>query len=443
MPIINLYKQFRDTYYHYFSGVDKHLLAVSGGRDSMCLMHLYISEGLQFEVAHCNFGLRGEESDLDEALVKQECAKHNILFHSKRFNTAAYAKKARISIQMAARDLRYEWFYSIVNEQNLAAIALAHNSNDNAETVLNNLVRGAGVKGLSGMNFLQKNHFRPLLNSSRDAITKYCVDHNIVYRDDSSNAQTKYHRNAIRHKIIPEMQRINPQAIEHINDTAHLFTDLYRILEIRIAEIKRKALRYEDNMIIITPSMLIEFGSPSVYLYYLLVEYGFHAHQTENIVDNIENSGKQFYSSTYRLITSRDELIITPLVEKRKDEYILTKDVTLINEPMLIHFQQMEAKGYRLSLKSENVIALNADKLTYPLIIRKWRRGDKFKPLGMKGYKKLSDFFTDSKMSLVEKENQWLLCSGNDIVWIIGKRLDDRYKIDNETKQVLQVSLLK
>jgi len=418
------------------------LLAVSGGADSMLMLHLFANSGFSVAVAHCNFGLRGKESDTDEQFVADYCDRHNIAFYQKSFLTEDFARQEGISIEMAARDLRYNWFNQLLFQHHFDYLATAHHQDDVIETFLINLSRGSGIKGLSGIQSKSGRVIRPMLFTNRDEILDYCNQMKIEFRTDSSNQETVYKRNLIRHEILPLLEQVNPafrknalKTIGNLNETAQLFQQ-------RMSEIK--AFVYSDDEIgaIIHIEKLLSLSPRRTILFELIREFGFQIEQVDDIIDSLsKESGRKFYSNDFRLIKDREYLLVSPYTSKPDKVFYIDEDCTQINHPINLSIEKLERNsGFRFSTHP-NMVDLDCDKLVFPLILRHWQEGEYFQPLGMTGLKKLSDFFIDEKYSIPEKENAWILASGNQPVWIVGKRLDDRFKITANTKRIMRFKL--
>lgn len=421
-----------------FAKTDNILLTVSGGRDSVVMVHLFHQAKLNFGIAHCNFKLRGKEADKDEKFVKDLAEKLNMPFYTVSFNTKEFAYENKISTQMAARELRYHWFEEIRTKNNYQFIATAHHKNDVAETLLINLTKGTGLSGLHGIASKKDKIIRPLLCFNRNEIDNYVESNKIKCREDKSNEETKYVRNKIRHNVIPELEKINPSFIETIFNETQQFSELEQLLETKINEDKKKCFTIQDENIEIDIQKLIELKPLKTYLFYFLKPYGFNVDDVIDVINSFEKqSGKKFLSNTHQLIKNRNKLIISILknIENKEFEVKTLKDFSLL--PFNLNAKIVLKETLKSIKKDKNFAYLNADKINFPLSIRKWKTGDKFKPFGMKGVKKLSDFFIDEKLSLLEKENVWLLTSNNKIVWVVGFRIDDDYKLSSKTKNAL------
>jgi len=418
------------------------LLAVSGGADSMLMMHLFTNAGFSVAVAHCNFGLRGSDSDDDEQFVSDYCDKHNLAFYVKRFSTQDYAGEKGISIEMAARDLRYAWFDGLLVKHGLDLLATAHHQDDVIETFLINLSRGSGIKGLSGIQSKSGRIIRPMLFTSRAEILDYCKRMKIEFRTDSSNQETVYKRNLIRHEILPLLEQVNPafrknalKTIGNLHETGLLFQQ-------RMSEIKTFVFSEDDQGVMIHIEKLLAFSPLRTILFELIREFGFQIEQVDDIIESLtKESGRKFFSDEYRMVKDRDYLLISPYLSKPDKVYYIDEESNRIKFPVNLSFEKLDRTAdFRFSTQS-NVVDMDLDRLVFPLILRHWQEGEYFQPLGMTGLKKLSDFFIDEKYSIPDKENAWILASGNQLVWLVGKRMDDRFKITSKTKKILRIRI--
>jgi tRNA(Ile)-lysidine synthase len=420
----------------------KILLGVSGGIDSSVMTDLFAGTSFQFALAHCNFKLRGIESDEDQEFVRQIAGKYKVPFYTIEFNTLEYSHHHGVSIQMAARDLRYQWFNSVIEKNGFDRIAIAHNRDDIGETMLLNLVRGTGLRGLTGIKPQQGKIIRPLLFASRIEIEEYAIDRKVSYREDSSNSESRYHRNLIRNEIIPLMKRINPAIIDTLYLEADIFESSYSLYKNEL-ELIRNAITLEngDQCKLSIPKILA-LGINQPVLFDILSPFGFNFSDVIDIHRSLNAApGKRFLSKDYILLKDRNTLLIEKKHSPDNTEYLIEAENDSIALPLqLTFYKTTKSSEFRIP-KGTETIALDADKVKYPLKIRKWHEGDWFIPLGLKGRKKLSDFFTDRKLSLFDKSEVWILLSGEDIIWIIGYQIDDRFKIEHKTKNALVISL--
>jgi len=414
-----------------FTIKDKLILGISGGADSVCLMHLFLELGYSFELAHCNFNLRGEESDADEYFVQELAKEHQLKTHVIQFNTLAYATENKISIQMAARDLRYAWFDKLLIKTSAKYLAIAHHANDDVETFFINLVRGSGLKGLLGIKEKNNAIVRPLLSVPRLEIDQYLKDRGLVFREDSSNASVKYLRNKIRHELMPLLAEMNPSIQQTVKYEMRILEGVSQIYAAKVEEVRKDLTQEKNGIVQFEITALIALNPFHNYLYELLAPYGFYT--VEAISKALHGqSGKQFFSLTHQLVVDRENIFIS-LLNKENEVFEITQQTRSLVHPLEIIFKVTSDKTI---IYDNNIAQLDINKLKFPLTLRKWKEGDKFMPLGMKKFKKLSDFFIDNKFSIIDKQEQWLLCSGFDIVWVLGFRIDERYKLETNTKKV-------
>lgn len=426
---------------------DKILLTVSGGVDSVVMAIAFAETGLKFGIAHCNFGLRGAESDGDEAFVKALAEKLEVSFFVKRFDTKLFAGTNKLSTQMAARELRYNWFEEIRKEHNYNYIATAHHKNDVAETILLNLVKGTVLKGLHGIKPRNNTIIRPLLWAEKVEILQFANEQKIKFREDSSNIENKYQRNLIRNEIIPLLKKINPEVVNTLCQNAQPRLQIEEWLGNQAKELFYKLFKKEENGIFkCSVDELKKAGINEAVFYQMLEDFGFSYSQIKDLFRLLdETEHKRFHSSAYRLIKERNEIIITPLnMEKNQQDTEIS--FLIKNENTIAEFNGRNLSISTITpeeiagLKNPDLAFLDVSKLTFPLKIRRLQKGDYFYPIGMKGKKKLSDYFTDIKLSALEKEKQLLLISGDDIAWIIGKRIDARFAVTESTRQVLKLA---
>lgn len=412
------------------------VVGFSGGADSMALLDILIQLGYRCVAAHCNFHLRGEESDRDARFAQQWCKERSIQFEIVDFDTVGYADSNKISIEMAARDLRYGWFEELRQKYDSDAIAVAHHKDDSVETMLLNLSRGTGISGLRGI--LPKNGYvvRPLLAISREEIEQYLSRKDIPYRTDSTNKEDIYRRNYIRLNIIPALRKLNPSVSEALFRTSKNLAEVEKIYRNAIYASIKKVLN--DGRIDI--NLLMEEVSPQAVLYEILSPMGF----TPSVVDDVAQSvygesGRVFYSDTHRLIKDRDSFIIDELNDSEDDDAVFyINDVqSRLETPVSLVMQTIPRP--ELFEKSNRVLYVDRNKLVFPLMLRRWEHGDWFIPFGMKGRKKVSDYFTDQKLSVKDKGETWLLFSDEKLVWIVGHRSDNRFRVDESTTEVLRV----
>ena len=417
---------------------DKLILALSGGVDSMVLADLLLKLKVEFVVAHCNFHLRGEESDGDEKFVRDYAERNGIQCFVKHYETEKYAAEQGISIEMAARDLRYAWFEQLRQQLGYDKIAVAHHADDQAETFFINLLRGAGLNGLKGMKPQNGVIIRPLLWSSREQIRKYAVENQILWREDHTNAESVYLRNKIRNQLLPVFDELHPEARQGLyKSLEHLSAEneLYRAL---LQEKLNQIIEYNGEIQCIPHSAFLIQHSSFQLLFEWLRQYGFNTDQCHFIYEAIGTGvGNQYCSATHRLVIGRDELQLSEIKEKKDDEIQIEEGEEEILFPVHLCFSKVEKTANFVIDKSPDVAQLDFDKLHFPLTLHHWRHGDRFHPLGMKGSKLLSDFFVDQKFTEWQKRNVWLLVSADgDILWVVGYRIDERYKVTISTKTI-------
>ena len=424
-----------------FEPKQKVLLAVSGGIDSMVMLYLFEKSGFDYGIVHCNFQLRGDESDQDEEFVKKQVLIHGVPSYFKRFYTEEYAQINGISIEMAARDLRYEYFEKIRVEHHYDLIATAHHSDDLIETFFLNLSRKTGIKGLTGIKDKSGRIIRPLLFASRGEIEKYASENCIEFREDSTNSEVFYQRNFVRHRILPLFSELNPSfkknmlaSIENLKDAENVYSGF-------LENEKQKVVESVADSQIIKIDNLKKSAHPKLLLLEILSEFNFNPAVVEEVFQSLDgDSGKQFYSKTHGLVKDREKLFISLIHEKEnKIYYIEANDLKLI-EPLNIKIEKLPGKDFKIR-KEQNIACLDFGNLEFPLLIRKWQEGDYFQPLGMSGFKKLSDFLIDEKIPLHQKENIWLLCSGEKIVWVMDHRIDNRFKVSPKSQCIYKMEI--
>ncbi len=419
------------------------LLAVSGGIDSVVMLDLFAQmENIEFGIAHCNFGLRGAESDEDENLVQELGERYHCKTYVKLFDTMTFAENHRISVQMAARTLRYAWFSSLAESENWDYIPVAHNKNDRIETFFINLLRGTGIKGLTSIPHRNQKIIRPLLKYDRKQIEEYAINRRLVWREDSSNRSVKYTRNKIRHEIIPIFTDLNPGFLSTMEENIGRIEQMEWIFDQILAEKKEALLTKKENHTLISLDELRNNPLSSLWLFEILSDYGFSGKMIGDIdKSRFSESGKRFFSREYELTKDRDFFILRK-IEKNEDtprKYYIDSEVKNLSTPINLEIDVLSRSDFVLT-SNQNIACLDLDKVSFPLILRKWKHGDYFRPLGMKEMKKLSDFFIDNKVSLPEKQDTWILASGDDIIWIVGQRIDDRFKVSSETTKVLMIT---
>lgn len=418
------------------SAEDKVLLAVSGGVDSMVLMHLFYQTKLPFAVAHCNFCLRGEASDADEALVRNNAKNLNLTFFNKSFDTRAYAEAHGVSIQMAARDLRYQWFQNLSVAEGYSLIATAHHLEDSFETVVHNLTRGTAISGLRGIKPKNGTVIRPLLDFTKEEIKQWALSNKLTWREDASNNETYYKRNFIRHQVTPRLKELNPDLLNTFRDTASRNAEVESFFLTQMEVLRGEAIRKTETLSYLAKSQV---SGPYV-LEHLLKPFGFNYHQCREMVAAFsEHSGRQFLSKTHRLTVDRDDLVI----DLREPTGIVEQLITADDEGLRIgsntySIRQSVSQPEKHELNERNAL-LDMDKLSFPLKVRGWQEGDQFQPLGMKGKKKLSDFMIDRKIPVNLKRHIRVIESAGEIVWVVGLRIDERFKVTPATKNIFSL----
>ena len=421
---------------------EKLLVAVSGGIDSVVLLELLHQMEMECGVAHCNFHLRGEESDGDFEFVKNLAEKYGMAFYSKDFDTKAYASQNKISIEMAARDLRYQWFDQLCEVFNYKYVAIGRHAHDVAETLLINLARGTGIHGLTGIKSKLGKIIRPLLPFTRKQLEEYARKNDLQYREDSTNRETDFVRNKIRHQVIPVLEEINPGIRNTMMENVQRFREVEQIYNDVIEQNRLHLVFQRENKLLISIQRLKELQAPVSHLHEILSPYGFHHRDVKNIAESIHAiSGKLFYSPTHQLLRDREYLILSKREENDNSEYLIQENDVNLELPIKMDLNLIDRTPAFQFSTNPKIACLDANRLKFPLKLRKWQEGDQFRPIGMKGKKKISDFFIDQKFSLQEKENTWLLLSGNKIVWVIGHRMDDRFKITDSTTKIYRIEL--
>ena len=425
--------------HNFFSKGDKLILAISGGADSVALAYLLKQLEYDFTMAHCNFGLRNKESDADEVFVKKLAKKLGVKCFAKSFETLKFATENKISIQMAARDLRYDWFENLRQKLRFDFILTAHHRDDDMETFFINLLRGTGIKGMLGVPQKKESIVRPLLFTKKNEIYEFLKKNKIEYREDSSNKDDKYLRNKIRLQLIPLLEQMNPSFKETLTKEMDYLSGISEVYFTQIGRKKEQLLKQEMDYFTISIAELKKLNPLQTYLYELLNPFGFL--NVQDICNALEvQPGKQFFSATHRITIDRKQLIIQAIQEVEKVELRIDESEKECFSPIHLGFTITE----NFNIQNDSTIAmLDYDKLEFPLFLRKWKKGDFFFPLGMKGKKKLSDFFIDNKISIPEKEQIWVLCSTDEIIWVVGMRISERFKISEKTKKAYIVQLFK
>ncbi len=417
------------------------IIAVSGGADSIALLHAFKYLNLKIYALHCNFNLRGKESNMDEQFVKRFCENYGIPMSVKQFDTQGYARKKGISIEMAARELRYAWFEEMRKKKKMDYIVVGHHADDLAETLFINICRGTGIKGLTGMRSVNGCILRPLLSRSREEIIAYIEQNQLGYRTDSTNNSLDYVRNKIRHMIIPVFKEINPSFLHTIQENCNVLKEVEQIYKFGIKHLIQEVSHEENGEILIDIEKTLATPAPFTLLFEILRPYGFSASQIENILDSHEAiAGKQFEAGEYLLTKGRKYWRLFNILESENAPTLLADSGDYQVNHLSFHLEEHNIDDNFIIPHDSNIGCFDLDKITYPLVLRHWSIGDWFCPFGMKrSKKKLSDFFTDLKFSAKQKKECLILQSGKDIIWVVGHRIDDRYKVSPATKRVLTI----
>lgn len=448
---MDLLTRFNDfiAQHNLFQKKDRLLLAVSGGVDSVVLCELCKQAGYDFVIAHCNFQLRGEESERDDAFVKTLSEKYDVEVLTAIFDTTEIARKERKSIETTARELRYNWFDLLISQPDKQAdyILTAHHADDSIETAVMNFFRGTGIAGLHGILPKQGKIIRPLLFARRAEIEQYTKDNNLDFVTDSTNAETVYARNSFRNEILPLIKKNYSEADKNVLATINRMQEAELLYNQAIHLHKKKLLVQKGNEIHIPVLKLLKTEPLSTVLYEIISEFNFTSHQTDEVIALLESdSGKYIQSSTHRIIKNRNWLIITPLANNESQNILIEQGDTKIEfESEVLQVEQIHPadSGTKFKIQNDASLAqLDASQIQFPLLLRKWKQGDYFYPLGMKKKKKLSRFFIDEKLSLPQKENTWVIEMNKKIIWVVGMRIDDRFKITAQTKNILLLHYL-
>ena len=426
-----------------FTHDDKILLTVSGGVDSMVLMSLTAAAGYRFGVAHCNFQLRGKESDEDELLVEHEATRLGVEFFNKRFDTTAEMERTGESMEMAARRLRYAWFRELCDEHGYTVIAIAHHINDSIETFFINMLRGTGLRGLTGINNHVGRIVRPLMFTNRKEIHDYAVAHRIPFREDSSNRSTKYLRNKVRIGLIPMLKEITPQFTTIMRRNVSRLSQAQDFISSAMSIIKRDVIEQDGDIRTIKVQSINPSLPRNFVIYEILSEeYGFKGDVVDALCHALDNNstGRRFYAREWVAVVDRGDIVVSPIAEDDDCEVVVERrTLRSYVGGSVLYYQYCDIDFIDTLDQGENVALIDADKLQYPLRLRRWREGDWFQPFGMSGRKKISDYLIDKKVSMAQKSRQFVLLSGDDIVWVVGRRLDDRFAVTKRTERVLRI----
>ncbi|WP_299819336.1 tRNA lysidine(34) synthetase TilS [uncultured Pontibacter sp.] len=421
---------------------NKILAAVSGGIDSVVLCEVLHQLKYTFAIAHCNFGLRAEDAEADQLFARKLAKQYEVPFYTENFNTQAFAEQEKLSTQMAARTLRYEWFEQVRNQEGYDYIATAHHSNDLAETILLHLTKGTGIAGLHGIPAKNGNIIRPMLTVTKDDIYDYVTSRKLIWREDSSNITTKYQRNKIRHEVIPVLKEINPNLEETMQHTAERVSHAESIVAAYIEQLRQQSIKQTDEAVYLSLEPLLHATGLPVVLHELLRPYNFSYSVVLELAEALQGiSGKQFESPTHTLVKDREQLVITPRNLSSFGSILINEgDTEAAAGNLSFTIKYVPADKYKLNTKP-HVAALDAEQLKFPLRLRSWQEGDWFVPLGMNGKKKISDFLIDKKVPANLKSKTLVLISDQSIAWIVGQRLDNRYKVTDKTERVVEISI--
>ena len=421
------------------------LVAISGGADSVALLHVLVRSGYECVAAHCNFHLRGEESDSDEAFVRSFCGTLGVPLHVAQFDTKAYASQKHISIEMAARDLRYDWFFSLLDELKIPVVAVAHHADDAAETFFLNLTRGTGVRGLAGMKSVQGRVVRPLLSVSRHEIELYCKANGLDYVTDCTNNSDDYARNRIRHHVIPEFKKLNPSFLTTMGNNMNHVAQVLAIFEEQVKMFRETFVSETDSGFFVDMDGLKKLQNPEPFIYEILLPCSLSPKLIHDVARSVTgaNWGCVFFSSTHRVVVDRRGIIAQDKAAISDAEERIVVDSLPVNlqNPVMANLRFFDKEEGFAPSRDPKTMHLDADKVSLPLIFRHWKKGDVFRPLGMRGQKKMSDFFTDAKMSQVDKESAWIVESNGVIVCVLGMRMDDRFKLAPSSSHILEISV--
>lgn len=425
---------------------DRVLLAVSGGIDSVAMAELFHQAGFRFGIAHCNFGLRGEESAGDEKFVQGMANKYHVPFHTKQFLTTQDAKERRVSIQMAARELRYKWFEEIRATEGYDWIATGHQMDDQVETFFINLLRGTGIAGLHGILPRNGRVIRPLLFATRDEIGDFITSSHLAYREDSSNDSKKYLRNRIRLEMIPLLKEINPEVVPLMSENILRFREAVEIYRQKIEEVRKRIMIRKERKILVPIAELKCLKPGRTWMFELFSPYGFNESVSADMASALHKPGrKEFISDQFLVVRDREHLIITRRARKKheehEEEYVIKEGQSTLKGPVLLAIKEVQnAPGITIPAERDYA-SLDLEKLEFPLMLKRWKPGDAFIPFGMHQKKKISDYFIDAKISAEEKQRAWVLWSGNKIAWVVGYRPDNRFRVTSRTRTILQIRL--
>lgn len=443
--LLNAFEKYVERH-ELFSHEDKILLAVSGGVDSMVMLSIFVRLGYNIGVAHCNFHLRGKESDDDTAMVEAECEKLGVRCHIEHFDTEGEMARTGDSMEMTARRLRYAWFNELCQSEGYKVIAVAHHTNDSIETFFINLLRGTGLRGLTGINRQYGKVVRPLLYASRKDILEYAKINHTPYREDSSNLSTKYLRNKIRLGLLPMLKEINPRFTALMRGNLYRLSDTQRFIDAGIDRIRESAVSSKDGVDTIDISAIDAIYPLDFVIYELLNStYGFKGDVVEELCKALKRgtTNRRFYSRDYVAYLDRGNIMVAPIGDEDECEVVVEReDMRSYCGNSVLYYEHTDIDNINEYRLPNDIALLDESKLQYPLRLRRWQEGDSFIPFGMAGRKKVGDYLTDQKVPIVERKRQFVLLSGEDIVWIVGRRTDERFRIGNNTENVLKITKL-
>lgn len=419
------------------------LLAVSGGVDSVVMLHLFSKTNYSIAIAHCNFNLRGAESDGDEAFVRKLAKKYHIPIFVKNCETQEYAKSQGISIEMAARDLRYDWFEEVCEKENFQKVAIGHNRNDDAETFFIKLLRSSGLSGLRGIPLQRDHYFRPIMFASRKEIRAYAKKNKLKFREDSTNATDDYLRNRVRHHFLPFFDKKFPGGTDALHQSMEKLKEEELLFRQMLEEKKETFLHREKGNITIEIAKIQKIKPLKIWIFYLLEEFGFNRSTTDQLVTALESklTGRLFYSEKYTLLLDRKTLIIKESEENTPKEFFIQNQEGEMEHPLPLKWEIVKNDTKFSFEKNPDFAYFDAKKIDFPLKMRHWQEGDRFVPFGMHGSKLVSDYFIDEKISRFKKEKIWLLVSGEKILWIVGHRASNLYKVRKQTQTIFRISI--
>ncbi len=427
-----------------FTRQDKILLTVSGGVDSMVLMSLCVNSGYNVGIAHCNFSLRGQESDEDEIMVQESARRYGIECYNKRFDTQGEMERTGESMEMAARRLRYEWFYELCDKHNYTVIAIAHHIDDSIETFFINMLRGTGLRGLTGISNRIGRVVRPLMFATRKEILDYALHKHITFREDSSNRSTKYLRNKIRLGLIPRLKEINPRFAFMMNQNVARLTATQQFIDSAIDNIFERAARIEGDVCTIEVDKIVDVRTRSFVIYEILSSrFGFKGDVVDTLCKALDNdsTGRRFYSRSHVAYIDRGNIVVARIEEQDPCEIMVNKgQQRAYCGNSVLYFEVCDVDSLPTYNVADNIALLDAEKVTYPLTLRRWSDGDSFTPYGMNGSKKVSDYLIDRKVSMAEKSRQFVLLSDGEIAWLVGRRIAHQFRITDKTEWVLRIT---